>query len=191
MSYWTYTDLFEEAGPPPAPFHGGFGLLTREGIRKPAYFAYKYMHALSGKTVPSSDMQSFISTDATRTAALIWAWSYPAQTVSNRSFYTKVQPTTDAAPVELAFSSLMPGRYALATRRTGSRRNDAYTAYLEMGAPTQLSEQQLERLNEITADQPETQREETIGDDGKLTIRVPMRNNDVVLVTLTANSPGR
>ena len=38
MSYWTYTDLFEEPGPPPTPFHGGFGLLNREGIRKPAYF---------------------------------------------------------------------------------------------------------------------------------------------------------
>ena len=36
-SYWTYTDLFEEPGPPPTPFHGGFGLLNREGIRKPAF----------------------------------------------------------------------------------------------------------------------------------------------------------
>ena len=34
MSYWTYSDLFEEAGPPPTPFHGGFGLMNREGIRK-------------------------------------------------------------------------------------------------------------------------------------------------------------
>jgi xylan 1,4-beta-xylosidase len=36
MSYWAYSDLFEEAGPPPTPFHGGFGLMNREGIRKPA-----------------------------------------------------------------------------------------------------------------------------------------------------------
>ena len=28
MSYWTYTDMFYEAGPPPAPFHGGFGLIN-------------------------------------------------------------------------------------------------------------------------------------------------------------------
>ncbi len=41
MSYWAYTDLFEEPGPPPTPFHGGFGLMNREGIRKPAWFAYK------------------------------------------------------------------------------------------------------------------------------------------------------
>ena len=41
MSYWTYSDLFEEPGPPTAPFQGGFGLLNPQGIRKPAYFAYK------------------------------------------------------------------------------------------------------------------------------------------------------
>ena len=28
MSYWTYSDLFEEPGPPTAPFQGGFGLLN-------------------------------------------------------------------------------------------------------------------------------------------------------------------
>ena len=37
MSYWTYTDLFEEPGPPTAAFQGGFGLLNPQGIRKPAY----------------------------------------------------------------------------------------------------------------------------------------------------------
>jgi xylan 1,4-beta-xylosidase len=26
MSYWTFTDIFEESGPVPSPFHGGFGL---------------------------------------------------------------------------------------------------------------------------------------------------------------------
>src|SRR4051812_34440107 len=30
MSYWTYSDLFEEPGPPSSSFHGGFGLLNRE-----------------------------------------------------------------------------------------------------------------------------------------------------------------
>lgn len=38
MSYWTHSDLFEEPGPPDRPFHGGFGLMTREGVRKPAWF---------------------------------------------------------------------------------------------------------------------------------------------------------
>lgn len=186
MSYWAYTDLFEEPGPPPTPFHGGFGLLTREGIRKPAFFAYKYLHALSGKEVPSSDPESLISTDAAQTAALIWDWEYPEQNVSNRSFYTKVQPTTDAPPADLTFKALAPGRYRLQIKRTGFRSNDAYTAYLEMGSPKELNAEQLKQLNALTTDEPETDRDLTIGRDGVFQVRVPMRKNDVVLVTLRA-----
>jgi xylan 1,4-beta-xylosidase len=37
MSYWTFSDLFEEPGPPDASFHGGFGLMNREGVPKPAF----------------------------------------------------------------------------------------------------------------------------------------------------------
>jgi len=59
MSYWTYSDLFEEPGPPPTPFHGGFGLLNREGIRKPAYFAYKYLHELRGDEIDVQDSECF------------------------------------------------------------------------------------------------------------------------------------
>ena len=32
MSYWTFSDQFEEAGIPDKPFHGGFGLLTMQGL---------------------------------------------------------------------------------------------------------------------------------------------------------------
>ncbi|HKE93234.1 MAG TPA: hypothetical protein VKB34_02925, partial [Povalibacter sp.] len=69
MSYWAYTDLFEEPGPPPTPFHGGFGLLNREGIRKSAFFAYKYLHALRGREIPSADAESILATDGANTAA--------------------------------------------------------------------------------------------------------------------------
>jgi xylan 1,4-beta-xylosidase len=183
MSYWTYTDLFEEAGPPPTPFHGGFGLVTREGIRKPAYFAYKYLHALSGKEVMNSDPQTLISTDLGQTSVLLWDWEYPDQKVSNRSYYTKVQPTSEAASVDLAFKALASGGYRLQIRRTGFRKNDAYTAYLEMGTPKELTTEQLNQLNSLTADDPEVDRK-VVAREGQFKIRVPMRSNDVVLVTL-------
>jgi len=37
MSYWVFTDIFEEAGPRFTPFHGGFGLVNYQGINKPAF----------------------------------------------------------------------------------------------------------------------------------------------------------
>lgn len=191
MSYWAYTDLFEEPGPPPTPFHGGFGLLNREGIRKPAFFAYKYLHALRGKEIPSSDSESLLATDGSRTSALIWNWTYPQGDVSNRPFYTRLVPASPVAPAQLAFKHLAAGAYRLEVRRTGFRANDAYSAYIEMGAPASLSASQLDKLRQLTRDLPETERRIEVGSTGEYLFEVPMRSNDVVLVTLTPEPSGR
>jgi xylan 1,4-beta-xylosidase len=184
MSYWTYSDLFEEAGPPPTPFHGGFGLINREGIRKPAFFAYKYLNLLRGREVPSNDAQSWIATEGNRTAVLFWDWQQPKQTLSNRPFFTRILPAQEAAPVELRFAGLAPGKYRLSIRRTGFKANDAHTRYLEMGSPASLSPSQLAELQRLSQDLAETVRTVRIATRGTYALRVPMRSNDVVLALL-------
>jgi xylan 1,4-beta-xylosidase len=184
MSYWAYTDLFEEPGPPPTPFHGGFGLLNREGIRKPAFFAYKYLHELRGKEIPSTDEESILTTDGKNTAALVWEWEPPNQTVSNRPFYTKLVRNAPAPTVRLTFKNVRAGRYRLMVRRTGLRANDAYSAYIDMGSPVSLNAEQLDTLQKLTRDLPETDSMITIGANREHVLDVPMRTNDVVLVQL-------
>ena len=71
----------------------GFGLLNPQGIRKPAYFAYKYLHALQGDSLATNDPQAMLSTKDGNVAAVIWNFEQPDQKVSNRSFYTKVIPS--------------------------------------------------------------------------------------------------
>lgn len=46
ISYWTASDYFEESGNPRAIFHGGFGLIGLDGLRKPRYWAYYLLHEL-------------------------------------------------------------------------------------------------------------------------------------------------
>lgn len=45
-SYWTFSDIFEELFFFPDPFCGGFGLLTADGIKKPAFWAFKLLAQL-------------------------------------------------------------------------------------------------------------------------------------------------
>lgn len=185
MSYWTYTDLFEESGPPPASFHGGFGLLNREGIRKPAFFAYKYLHALQGNTIPTSDSQSMLASVGKNLTAVIWDFEQPRQDVSNRPFYTKIVPSHPAAPVRLKVMHLDPGgSYHLEVRRTGLHSNDAYSAYIEMGAPRDLTAAQIAHLNDLTRDFPEKAQTIRAKRNGTLEIWLPMNSNDIVLVTI-------
>jgi xylan 1,4-beta-xylosidase len=185
MSYWTYSDLFEESGPPPTPFHGGFGLINREGIRKPAWFAYKYLKALTGSEVPTADPESWASTDGQKTSAILWEWEQPKQNTSNRPFFTKVLPAVSAPQVRLMFAGLKPATYRLRVRRTGFGKNDPQTAWLKMGSPADLSPAQLQDLRHLTRDRPETDKAVMVGPKGVLQLKLPMRSNDVVLIELT------
>jgi len=184
MSYWTYSDLFEEPGPPDAPFHGGFGLMTREGLRKPSWFAYKYLNALRGNEIPSADEAVLAAADGKNTAVLVWDWQHREQPTSNGAFFGKPVPAIDARPVQLALHHVAPGSYRLLVRRTGYKANDAHTAYLEMGSPKELKAEQLQKLQDLTTDKPEVDRVVRIGANGKLQWTLPMRSNDIVLVTL-------
>lgn len=184
MSYWTYTDIFYEAGPPPSPFHGGFGLMNINGIRKPAWFAYKYLHALRGKEIPTADRQVFAAADGTRIAAVVWDLVQPQQDTSDRPYYTRVHPSAGAAPAQISFEHLKPGRYMMTVYRTGFRHNDPQTAYLEMGSPATLTGSQLASLKGLTRDLPERRESVRVGPGRAFTVTVPMRTNDVALVEL-------
>jgi xylan 1,4-beta-xylosidase len=185
MSYWTYSDLFEESGPPPTPFHGGFGLLNREGIRKSAFFAYKYLNALEGQSIATDDPQALLATHAGNVTAVIWDFEQPEQKLSDRPFYTRVIPSHPVAPVELRFTHLTPrAGYTLEVHRTGFHANDAYTAYLEMGRPKELTAAQIAQLNDLTRDRPEKDQMCHAGKDGTVEFTLPMNSNDVVLVKL-------
>ena len=180
MSYWTFSDLFDESGPPPTPFHGGFGLLNREGIRKPAFFAYKYLHEL-GPVALAGDAQSFVTRDGDDVAALVWDFRQPVQDKSNRPFYTKIVPTEDVAPVQFDMKDMKPGRYIVTVFRTGYRHNDPMSAYIDLGMPKTLTPEQIDDMQAKTRDLPETTTTVVVGADGKASYSVPMRANDIVL----------
>jgi xylan 1,4-beta-xylosidase len=184
MSYWTYTDLFEEPGPPTAPFEGGFGLINPQGIRKPAWFAYKYLNRLGDREYATGDAQSIATARGKTVQLLAWHYESPQQPVSNRSYFTRVLPAAELGPLEIELRGMRPGSYSVAVRRTGFRRNDAYTAYLEMGAPKTLAETQVAALQAMTLDTPEAHTLQ-VGQGGTATLRLPMRAYDMVLVELS------
>ena len=184
MSYWVYSDLFEEAGPPPTPFHGGFGLLTREGVRKPSYFAYRYLSQLGKAELGNADAESWLTRDGDNFAGLIWNYTIPDQKLSNRPYYTRIHPAQTLEPVQVSLTAVKPGSYRLRVYRTGYRANDAYTTYMEWGRPDRLTDQQLARLQAQTRDTPEVDRTVKVGADGRFEQKIDIRTNDILLVRL-------
>ncbi|MGI4734726.1 MAG: GH39 family glycosyl hydrolase [Janthinobacterium lividum] len=186
MSYWTFTDIFEEAGPPPTPFHGGFGLLNLQGIKKPTYFAYKYLRELGATELQNTDPASWATKDARgNVQVLLWNFTPPALGAeTNQGYFRREHPAAAAETVQLALKSLPPGTYRLDTYCVGYRQNDAYSAYLQLGRPTYLSPAQVSDLQGITRDAPASSKTIKIGLAG-LTTPLRLRENDVVLVKIT------
>jgi len=96
-----------------------------------------------------------------------------------------VIPSHPAAPVHLRLTHLAANvSYRLEVYRTGFHANDAYTAYIELGSPKELTETQIAHLNDLTRDMPETSRVLRSGADGTIDITFSMNSNDVVLIKL-------
>ncbi|HVY24295.1 MAG TPA: hypothetical protein VG962_13170 [Steroidobacteraceae bacterium] len=187
MSYWTFTDIFEESGPRFTPFHGGFGLMNLEGIRKPAYFAYKFLAELGRQDVASDDPQSWITRSADGSIQAL-AWDYtpvlPPHGENDQTFYRKELPARPKGKLQIDFDHLANGRYRVTTYSTGYNHNDAYSAYVHMGSPSQLTRAQVTSLNKIASGAPDQTFEINVT-GGSYRYEVPLFENDVKFVVLT------
>jgi len=185
MSYWVFTDVFEENGPALTPFHGGFGLLNLQGIKKPAFFAYRFLNLLGATELKNSDAQSWVCRDDKGGAQMLcWNLTHPTGgKTANQEAFRKIQSAGDAASVKLKLTHLPPGVYHARYYRIGFEKNDAYTAYLKMGAPAQLSREQEAQLRAQATGQPETEKDVTVDAAGIFATGLTLRANDVWFAT--------
>ncbi len=74
MSYWTFSDVFEEQGVVKTPFYGGFGILAERGIPKAAFNDFALLHRL-GETRLDANSGSVLVTRRKDGSLAIAAWN--------------------------------------------------------------------------------------------------------------------
>ncbi len=81
MSFWTFSDVFEEDGPISKPFIGMFGLRAEGGINKPSYYDYGLLHQLGTERLPAASSDVLV-TRTVNSGLAIAAWNLvdPGQT---------------------------------------------------------------------------------------------------------------
>lgn len=187
MSYWAFSDQFEEPGPPNTPFHGGFGLMNVDGLPKPAFFAYSMLAKLYSAEIPVYQRRVVATKQGDGLRILLWDYSPPKADAPNDPFYRRDLPATDLGATTINFRNLANGIYRVRRSGTGYRRNDVYGAYLNMkeikpqGA--HLPEEALSQLRASFL--PPERLPNLIVRDGKATLSLPMRTNDVWLLELS------
>ena len=122
MSYWTFSDVFEEGGIANSPFHGGFGLIAAGGIPKASFNDFRLLHQLGSERLAVSSDAALVTRRADgRLAIAVWNYAPPGPGGETRTY-------------QLAFHDVAGARRAyiwLVDRDHGS----ALTAWRALGEP--------------------------------------------------------
>jgi xylan 1,4-beta-xylosidase len=164
MSFWTFSDVFEEGGPIPQPFVGMFGLRAKGGINKPSYYDFGLLHKLGEKRIANADANVIVTKRKDGTLAIaLWNLVDPGKTGAVKK-------------IRLIFANV-PSDAALFVGRVDDEHGNALAAYRAMGSPRYPSEAQVERMNDSTK-LPPPSRERLTGDH----LDLDLEPNALVLV---------
>jgi xylan 1,4-beta-xylosidase len=157
MSYWTFSDVFEEQGVVKQPFYGGYGLVAAGGIPKPAYRAFRLLHQLGGERLAlESDSALLTRRSDGRLVVAVWNLVPAEQTGTEKVVTIRANPS---------------GRFRRATiSRLDRDHGDPHPLYEKMGSPRYPSETQLRELRKV-ADSPVPEVREL--QNGELILRLP------------------
>jgi xylan 1,4-beta-xylosidase len=146
MSYWTFSDVFEEGGVAKSPFHGGFGLIAAGDIPKASFNDFKLLHMLGDERLAASSDAALVTRRADGTLAIaVWNYAPPGPGGETRTY-------------QLAFHNL-PGAHRAYVWLVDGDHGSALTAWKAMGEPRFPSFEQrreLLRAAELPAPRIET-----------------------------------
>ncbi len=187
MSYWTFTDIFEEAGPRFTPFHGGFGLLNYQGIKKPAFYSFSFLNKLGETELLNTDSCSWACKSSNgNIQVLFWDFTntHPGDSVNDQAYYVRDLPAKSKGKVQVNISGIPEGNYLLGIYKVGYRVNDPYSTYLEMNRPMQLTKQQVNVIKKLNDSSPTFKEIIKVDSHGLFSKELEIRENDVFLFEL-------
>jgi xylan 1,4-beta-xylosidase len=136
MSYWTFSDVFEEQGVVKTPFYGGYGLIAAGGIPKAAYNDFALLHRL-GRERLSPELKDALVTRREDGTLAVAVWNY-AEPGAGKG----VARTYD---IELTAGHLV------SLTVVDDDHGSALTAWRRMGQPAFPSEEQQDLLRQAGA----------------------------------------
>jgi xylan 1,4-beta-xylosidase len=156
MSYWTFSDVFEEQGVVKEPFYGGFGLIAEDGLPKPSFNAFKLLHALGDQRLTEDSSSALVTRRADGTFVIaVWNLFLPEE-------------KGEAKNVTLTFKGA-PNRRAWISR-LDAMHGSLLNAYATLGRPTYPTRRQIEFLRKAAQLSPS---EQMILRNGEINLTLP------------------
>lgn len=133
LSYWAFSDVFEEQGVVKQPFYGGFGLIAEDGLPKPSFNAFKLLHRLGDRRLDEASDSALVTRRADgRLVIAIWNESLSDQAGEPKAVVLHIK----------GFN----GRHRAAIYRVDSTHGSLMSAYASMGKPINPTQKQIAEL---------------------------------------------
>ncbi|WP_255484122.1 glycosyl hydrolase family 39 [Granulicella sp. 5B5] len=178
MSYWSFSDVFEEQGVPRTPFYGGFGLIATDHIEKPVFHVFEILHRLGDERIKvESDSALATKSPDGKVEVALWDYAPPTGTGAN---YT--MPSGPAGPVKVFDLHVehVAENAPVEVLRVDDDHGNVLKAFDAMGRPQgSLTHEQVMKLRAAAAMAPP---EHLRLDHGKLQVTVPAHGLAVLIV---------
>lgn len=173
LSFWTFSDVFEEGGPAQRPFQGQFGLRATGGINKPSFYDFALLHQLGTERIanPSHDAIVARLNDGSLAIAL---W--------NLASVDEQAGSTSAHHVTVQVAGVAPNT-GVSMQQVDEDHGNPMKAYVAMGSPRYPTRAQVQQIN-VASGLPEP--EHLTLHDGML--KLDLKPNELVLLHVEAAS---
>jgi len=166
MSYWTFSDVFEEQGIVKQPFYGGFGLLAVGAIPKPSFYAFQILHRLGDQRLASANPNVLVTRAGDGPLAVaVWNLVNPGSVGSTKT-------------IKLDFKGVKPGA-RVAISRVDADHGNTLGLYEKMGSPRYPTSDQIRDLREQSR-LPDAAYDELT--NGSYTLQLPVNGLAVIQV---------
>jgi xylan 1,4-beta-xylosidase len=132
ISYWCFSDVFEEQGVVKTPFYGGYGLLAERHIPKAAFRAFELLHSLGDERLAAESENALVTkTNDNHSVIALWNYAEPDENVPAKTFQLQVK-------------NGKARKYRI--RMVGPANGSALEAWEKMGSPALPSKAQIQAL---------------------------------------------
>ncbi|HUB53389.1 MAG TPA: hypothetical protein VL986_14635 [Terracidiphilus sp.] len=144
MSYWSFSDVFEEQGVARTPFYGGFGIIAADSIPKASFNAFAILHRLGDQRI-AVDSDSVLATKRADGGLAIALWNYqpPAGTGATYTKPAKLPGEPRTFAIELEHLGSVKSATLL---RVDSTHGNSLALFDDMGRPANPTQGQIAAL---------------------------------------------
>jgi xylan 1,4-beta-xylosidase len=179
MSYWTFSDVFEEQGVVRTPFYGGFGLVAADHIPKPTLNVFRILHKLGDRRI-RLESESALTTETANGGVAVALWDYTPPTGTGATYTMPSGPAGPPRTFDLDFTNI-PANSTAEIWRVDDDHGNVLKTFDAMGRPPgDLTKEQIKKLQAAGELTPP---EHVKLDHGRLHVTVPAHGLAVVVVS--------